>query len=103
MPMNSNASATNRIKPSGTVKLTTFDYHNVELDDCRWKWQFDETRDAYLRIPNDDLLKGFRARAGKLAPGAVLGGWYSDDIFHIFGQILSGLSRMYAATGDMAC
>ena len=34
---------------------------------------------------------------------ADLGGWYSSDVFHVFGQILSGLARLHAATGDPAC
>lgn len=63
----------------------------------------DETKAYYLAIPNDDLLLGFRRRAGKPAPGKELGGWYSQDVFHVFGQILSGLARMYGATGDPAC
>ena len=57
----------------------------------------------YLRVPNDDYLKGFRQRAGKPAPGADLGGWYTPGTFHVFGQVLSGLARMHAATGDEAC
>ncbi|MCW3095318.1 MAG: hypothetical protein JWL77_936 [Chthonomonadaceae bacterium] len=89
--------------PGGKRVLEPFDYHGVTLDDGDLKRQFDETRAYYLRIPNDDLLKGFRARAGFPAPGVDLGGWYSSDTFHIFGQILSGLARMYAATGDPAC
>jgi DUF1680 family protein len=32
-----------------------------------------------------------------------LGGWYTSDTFHVFGQIVSGLARMHAATGDPAC
>ena len=48
-------------------------------------------------------LEGISCRAGKPAPGLDLGGWYSDDVFHVFGQILSGLARLYAATGDHAC
>ncbi|HLJ57286.1 MAG TPA: beta-L-arabinofuranosidase domain-containing protein [Chthonomonadaceae bacterium] len=87
----------------GERVLLPFNYRGVTLDDGPLKRQFDETRDYYLRIPNDDLLKGFRQRAGLTAPGADLGGWYSGDIFHIFGQIVSGLARMYAATGDTAC
>ena len=67
------------------------------------KRQIDEAKEFYLRIPNDDLLLGFRSRAGQPAPGHTLGGWYGDDVFHIFGQILSGLARLYAATGDQAC
>ena len=83
--------------------LQSFDYRGVTLEDGPLKRQFDSVREYYLRIPNDDLLKGFRQRAGQFAPGTDLGGWYSSDIFHIFGQVLSGLARMYAATGDPAC
>jgi DUF1680 family protein len=75
----------------------------VTLDDGLLRRQLDTVKEYYLRIPNDDLLKGFRSRAGKRSPGEVLEGWYRDDIFHVFGQILSGLSRLYAATGDPAC
>src|SRR5208282_4759641 len=63
----------------------------------------DEVRAFYLAIPDDDLLKGFRARAGLPAPGKELGGWYSSDTFLVFGQIVSGLARLHAATGDPAC
>ncbi len=83
--------------------LRSFDYQGVTLEDGSLKRQFDEVRDYYLHIPNDNLLKGFRQRAGRFAPGTEMGGWYSADVFHIFGQILSGLARMYAATGDPAC
>ncbi len=48
--------------------------------------------------------KASRLGSGELpSPGAELGGWYSRDFFNIFGQILSALARMYAATGDPAC
>lgn len=80
-----------------------FDYAGVRMNDGLLKRQLDDAKEFYLRIPNDDLLLGFRRRAGKPHPGRDLGGWYSDDVFHVFGQILSGLSRMYAATGDEAC
>jgi hypothetical protein len=81
--------------------LKNFDYRGVTLSDGSFKRQFDELRDYYLRIPNDDLLKGYRARARRPAPGADLGGLY---LAHgIFGQLLSGFARMHAATGDPAC
>ncbi|HTQ11559.1 MAG TPA: beta-L-arabinofuranosidase domain-containing protein [Fimbriimonadaceae bacterium] len=79
------------------------DYQGVRITGGLLRNQMDDAKEFYLRIPNDDLLLGFRRRAGKPAPGEELGGWYSDDVFHIFGQILSGLSRLYAATGDPAC
>lgn len=90
-------------EPKVKAAIEPFDYRGVTLDDGSMRRQFDETRDYYLRIPNDDLLKGFRERAGRPAPGEKLLGWYGNDTFHIFGQIISGLSRMYAATGDPAC
>lgn len=87
----------------GKSQIQTFDYRGVTLGEGLLKRHADITRDFYLRIPSDDLLKGFRQRAGKPAPGKDLGGWYSSDTFHVFGQILSGLARFYAATGNTAC
>lgn len=83
--------------------MLPLDYKGVKITDGLLRRQLEDAKEFYLRIPNDDLLLGFRRRAGKPAPGVELGGWYSSDTFHIFGQILSGLSRMYAATGDPAC
>jgi DUF1680 family protein len=83
--------------------LLPFDYSDVRITGGVLRRQLDQAVEDYLRIPNDDLLLGFRRRAGLPAPGHELGGWYSDDVFHVFGQILSGLARMYAATGDPSC
>jgi uncharacterized protein len=83
--------------------LEPFDYHGVTLDGGRLRAQQDEVRDYYLRIPNDDLLHGYRVRAGRPAPGIELGGWYTNDFGNVLPQIVSGLARMYAATGDQAC
>jgi DUF1680 family protein len=85
------------------LAIEPFDYTSVRIDGGPLRTQIDTAREDYLRIPNDDLLKGFRWRAGKPAPGVELGGWYSDDVFHVFGQIISGLARLHAATGDPAC
>jgi uncharacterized protein len=91
------------VELKGNKLLENFDYHGVTLDAGPLRKQVDEAREDYLRIPNEDLLKGFRQRAGLPAPGKDLGGWYTADIFHVFGQIVSGLSRLYAVTGDPAC
>ena len=91
------------VKPLGARVIEPFDYHGVSLNDGPLLRQVLEVRDDYLRVPNDDYLKGFRQRAGKAAPGADLGGWYTAGNFHVFGQVLSGLARMHAATGDEAC
>jgi uncharacterized protein len=83
--------------------MEPFDYSGVTLQDSRLKRQFDEVKAFYLRIPNDDLLYGYRLRAGRPAPGQELGGWYTADGGNVFPQIIAGLSRMYAATGDPVC
>jgi uncharacterized protein len=97
--------------PAG-ILLEPFDYSGVRLLDGRLKSQYDAMRDYYFAIPDDDILKGFRARAGLSAPGTDLGGWYSGeprrtwwsrgDTFNTFGQWLSGMARMSKATGDEA-
>jgi DUF1680 family protein len=83
-----------------TPALATFEFAGVTLDDGVLRAQLDEVRQYYLRIPNDDLLHGFRVRHGVPAPGRQLGGWYGADVFHVFGQIVSGLARLHAATRD---
>ncbi len=90
-------------EPAGRRIIETFNYRGVTLDPGPLRNQVDEVRSFYLAIPDDDLLKGFRTRAGKPAPGRDLGGWYSSDTFMVFGQIVSGLARLHAATGDPAC
>ena len=88
--------------PLGERVLEPFDFRGVALEDGQWRSQVRDVLGLYLQIPDDDLLKGFRQRAGQPAPGGNLGGWYGDDTFHVFGQIISGLARLHAATGDPA-
>ena len=89
--------------PGGRRVVEPFDYRGITLGASPLKAQVDEVRQFYLAIPDDGLLKGFRARAGRPAPGNDLGGWYSSDTFLVFGQIVSGLARLYGGTGDPAC
>ncbi|MGH9352220.1 MAG: beta-L-arabinofuranosidase domain-containing protein [Terriglobia bacterium] len=84
------------------IHLETFDYTGVRLLDGMLKDQYTATRNFYYNVPNDDILIGFRRRGGLPAPGHDLPGWYGHDIFNTFGQWLSGMSRMYKATGDAA-
>jgi hypothetical protein len=103
LPAKSNAQQA-VLHDKGKIILQPFAYGHVKLNDGPLKRQLDEVKDYYLRIPNDDLLKGFRQRMGFPTFGAQdMGGWYSKNVFHVFGQILSGLSRLYAVTGDTAC
>jgi hypothetical protein len=83
------------------------DFEGVKLAPSRFQTQFEEAVKYFVAIPNDDILLGFRKRAGLPHPGNELGGWYSndgsftpdyDEIFNTFGQWISALSRMYAVT-----
>ena len=49
--------------------LQPMDYGGVILKDGRFKAQFDEMIAYFLAIPNDDILYGFRKRAGLPHPG----------------------------------
>lgn len=96
-------------------ELELFDYSGVKLLPSRFQEQYQSARDLFFNIPNDNLLLGFRQRAGLPAPGVPLIGWYGghwsdpshssltdSDIFNAFGQFISGMARMYKATNDTA-
>jgi len=85
-----------------TSFLEPFNYSGVRLLDSLFKKQFSQTRDYYFNISDDDILKGFRQQAGLPAPGKHMGGWCSKTSYTVFGQLLSGMARMYKATGDVA-
>jgi hypothetical protein len=83
--------------------LEPFEYNQVKLQASPLKKQFDEVVADYLAIPNDDILKGFRQRAGLPTNEAKdMGGWYTNDVFHVFGQFVAGMSRLYAVSGNEA-
>lgn len=82
------------------VRLQPFDYRGVRLRKSRWLDQYRATRNYYLAVSNDDILQGWRAAAGLPAPGKPLGGWCATNSNTVFGQWLSGMARMYCATGD---
>jgi hypothetical protein len=48
--------------------LEPFDYQGVRLLDGRLRKQYLATRDFYYNLSDDDILKGFRKRAGLPAP-----------------------------------
>src|SRR5215213_10442086 len=82
--------------------MNTFDYDGVTLLPSRFQEQMLRAREVYFGVPNDDILKGFRREAGLPAPGADMRGWCSKTSAVIFGQLLSGMSRLSRATGDNA-
>src|SRR5262249_31083080 len=100
LPRSSTAAAEN--SNASRIKIQPFDFQGVRLGDSRWGKQFQSARDFYLHVSNDDILCGYRRYAGLLAPGQPLGGWCAQNSNTVFGQWLSGMSRMYRATGDDA-
>ena len=83
--------------------LQPFQYRDVTLTGGVLGAQAKDARAFYLSLSEDNLLNGFRKRAGLPAPGKPMGGWYDPDGFagaHPFGQYVSALARMYANTGE---
>src|SRR6201995_5318317 len=89
----SNAMAAKTSRLAAKVYLEPFDYQGVRLLDGMLKSQYDRTREYYFKIPNDDILKGFRERAGLPAPGQAMGGWAIESTSGVFGQWISGMAR----------
>lgn len=94
----------------GSVKAQAFDLKDVRLLDSPFKENMERESAWILSIGVDRLLHSFRTSAGVFAGleggySAVkkLGGWESLDCElrgHTTGHILSGLSYLYASTGD---
>jgi DUF1680 family protein len=81
-----------------------FGYADVTLTGGPMGGQAAEAKAFYLALSEDNLLNGFRKRAGLPAPGKPMGGWYDPDGFagaHPFGQYVSALARMFANTADV--
>ena len=89
----------------GKEVVREFPYGKVRLTGGVIKQHYDHIHAHYLALDNDRLLKVFRQNAGLPAPGPDMGGWYDADGFVpglAFGQYVSGLARIGAATGDAA-
>jgi len=87
----------------GRLKLREFDYSQVTLTEGPIAAMYQRMRAHYLKLDEDRILKIYRQRAGMPAPGRDMGGWYDANGFvpgHLFGQFVSGLSRLHACTGD---
>jgi len=94
------AAADTRSEITSRYRIRAFDYDGVRLGKSRWRDQYRQARDFYYGVSNDDILHGFRAAAQLSAPGKPLGGWCAQNSSTVFGQWLSGMSRMAKATGD---
>jgi uncharacterized protein len=89
-----------------STRLQELAYSQVKLAGGPVGAQYERIHAAYLKLDEDRILKVYRQRAGMPAPGADMGGWYDANGFvpgHLIGQFISGLSRIYASTGDKAC
>ncbi len=95
--------------------LEEFDYTQVTIEGELQQAQLANVRSILLGLNEDSLLAPFRQMSGLAAPGQTLGGWYAwkpdYDPHHddaglapgsTFGQWLSAMARLHAATGDPA-
>ena len=83
-------------------RLEAFEYRGVRLLPSPFLDRLTATRAFYFGLPDNDIVKGFREQAGLPAPGEHLGGWCAHSSALLFGQWLSGMARLYRATGDEA-
>ncbi len=99
----------------GPRSLNEVGYSQVTLKSEPHLAQRENTHAVLMGLSDDSLLMPFRKVAGQPAPGEDIGGWYGyrpDYNFHhddaglapgaTFGQWISALARMHAATGDAA-
>ena len=113
LALRSSAASPGAVQQRAHAALPVFPYSQVQIADGVLRRQFEENHQRFLGLDDDALLKPFRQREGMPAPGPDMGGWYdnSDDFNlhgnshgfipgHSFGQYVSALARMYAATGD---
>jgi Uncharacterized protein conserved in bacteria len=94
----------------GKVKAFAFDLNAVRLLDSPFKQNMERESQWILSLDADRLLHSFRNTSGTFASREggymtlkKLGGWESLDCDlrgHTTGHILSGLSYLYASTGD---
>ena len=87
------ASGAQASSSSSRVRLEAFDFHGVRLRASQFQGQYQAARDFYFGVSNDDILQGLLAAPGERVSGKPGSG--------VFGQWLSGMSRMYRATGDI--
>lgn len=74
----------------------------VTLLDGPWRSRVQDAGETFLELPVDDVLKGFRRRAGLPAPGHDLSGWAAELTHDTLGQWISGLARLGASLRDPA-
>ncbi|HKJ30473.1 MAG TPA: beta-L-arabinofuranosidase domain-containing protein, partial [Balneolales bacterium] len=99
----SNISGKKKIKKveQSVIKVRPFDLSDVRLLDGPFKQRMLMDEKYMLELKPDRLLAPYRKAAGLKPKGRQYGGWESTELSGAFGgQYLSGLSLMYAATGN---
>lgn len=95
-----------KIKQIGKVeskaeKIHVFDLSDVRLLDSPFKQRMEMDKEYMMELNPDRLLAPFLKSAGLKPKGRQYKGWETSTLSGAFGgQYLSGLSLMYAATGD---
>jgi hypothetical protein len=100
-----NALAANQAVPEAAEPLAELAYGQVQFGAGPLDRQARENHRLVLGLNEDALLRPFRERAARPAPGHDMGGWYDTYAFApgaTFGQWMAALSRYYAITGDAA-
>jgi len=90
-------------KEAAPIKVYGFDLQDVRLLDSRFKENMIRDGQVLLDLSCRRLLHSWRVNAGIESYAQPLGGWESLDCElrgHTIGHVLSGLSLMYASTGD---
>jgi DUF1680 family protein len=86
------------------LKARPLPMESVRLTGGPLKQAQDVTADYLLKLEPDRMLAGYRIRAGMEPKAEGYGGWDAVDsrqlTGHIAGHYLSGISLMYAATGN---
>ncbi|MGA2407785.1 MAG: beta-L-arabinofuranosidase domain-containing protein [Bacteroidales bacterium] len=93
------------VKPQIQVKAYSFDLSDIRLLDSRFKENMERDGKWLLSISNKKLLHNWRVDAGMSTNARPFGGWEGLDVElrgHSLGHVLSGLSLMYASTGEIA-
>jgi DUF1680 family protein len=85
--------------------VSAFDLKSVQLLESPFKQNMERNGAWLLSINTNRLLHNFRVNAGLSSNATAFGGWEKLDVElrgHTMGHVLSGLSLMYASTGNEA-
>ena len=81
--------------------IQAFDLGEVQLLPGMMYDEFQEIKEYYYNISNDDMLYEYRLSVGETdLPGERLGGWYKRLWGLTLNQWISSYSRIYAITGE---